>query len=204
MVLTPMLSPSARLIGDLTLACLAPERFMIFGSGVAEAFHMRWFESRCPERGVTVRPLAAHLGGFAIAGPRARELLARLTTEDVSAEAFRFFAVRHMAVAMAPALVARVSFTGELGYEIYLEASYQAAVYDALLAPAGTWAFAISAAAPACAAAREEFWRVAARVHAGLYPVSVGPRPLHRLRQKGDFVGREAARETSATRPSEP
>jgi dimethylglycine dehydrogenase len=133
MVLTPMLSPSARLMGDLTLACLDAERFMIFGSGVAEAFHMRWFESRCPERGVTVRPLMAHLGGFAIAGPRARELLARVTHEDVSAEAFRFFAVRRMAVAMAPALVARVSFTGELGYEIYVEAGYQVAVYDALL-----------------------------------------------------------------------
>jgi dimethylglycine dehydrogenase len=133
MVLTPMLSPSARLMGDLTLACLAPERFMIFGSGVAESFHLRWFEARLPDRGVTVRPMMAHLGGFAIAGPRARELLARLTAEDVSNEAFRFFAVRGMAIATAPALVARVSFTGELGYEIYLEAGYQAAVYDALL-----------------------------------------------------------------------
>jgi dimethylglycine dehydrogenase len=134
MVLTPMLSPAARLMGDLTLACLGPERFMIFGSGAAEAFHMRWFESRQPERGVAVRPLAAHLGGFAIAGPRSRELLARVTTDDVSNETFRFFSVRRMTVAMAPALVARVSFTGELGYEIYLEAGYQAAVYDALLA----------------------------------------------------------------------
>jgi dimethylglycine dehydrogenase len=133
MVLTPMLSPSAKLMGDLTLACLGPERFMIFGSGVAEAFHMRWFESRLPERGVAVRPLAAHLGGFAITGPRARELLARLTDHDVSNEAFRFFSVRRMAVAGAPALVARVSFTGELGYEIYLDAGYQASVYDALL-----------------------------------------------------------------------
>jgi dimethylglycine dehydrogenase len=133
MVLTPMLSPNGRLMGDLTLACLAPDRFMIFSSGVAESFHMRWFESRLPERGVTVRPQAAHLGGFAIAGPRARELLARVTNEDVSNEAFRFFSVRRMEIAGAPALVARVSFTGELGYEIYLEAGYQVAVYDALL-----------------------------------------------------------------------
>jgi dimethylglycine dehydrogenase len=51
----------------------------------------------------------------------------------VSNEAFRFFSVRPMAVAGAPALVARVSFTGELGYEIYLEAGYQAVVYDALV-----------------------------------------------------------------------
>ena len=84
MVLSPMLSPNGRLLGDFTLARLAAERFMIFGSGVAEGFHMRWFESRLPERGVAVRPLAAHLGGFAIAGPSARDLLARLTTDDVS------------------------------------------------------------------------------------------------------------------------
>jgi dimethylglycine dehydrogenase len=94
---------------------------------------MRWLESRLPERGVTLRPLTAHLGGFAIAGPQARELLAKVTSEDVSAAAFRFFSVRPMTIAMAPALVARVSFTGELGYEIYLEAPYQAAVLDALL-----------------------------------------------------------------------
>ncbi len=133
MALSPMLSPNGRLLGDFTVARLADDRFMIFGSGVAEAFHLRWFESRLPEHDVAVRPLTAHLGGFAIAGPRARELLARVTTEDVSNEAFRFFSVRRMEVALAPALVARVSFTGELGYEIYLEAGYQAAVYDALL-----------------------------------------------------------------------
>lgn len=133
MVLSPMLSPNGRLMGDFTLARLADDRFMIFGSGVAEAFHMRWFEARLPARGVTVRPLASHLGGFAIAGPLARKLLARVTTEDVSGEAFRFFSVRRMAIGLAPALVARVSFTGELGYEVYLEAAYQAPVYDALV-----------------------------------------------------------------------
>jgi dimethylglycine dehydrogenase len=133
MALAPMLSPNGRLLGDFTVARLADDRFMVFGSGAAEAFHLRWFESRLPGHGVTVRPLTAHLGGFAIAGPHARGLLARVTTEDVSNEAFRFFSLRRMEVALAPALVARVSFTGELGYEIYLEAGYQAAVYDALL-----------------------------------------------------------------------
>jgi dimethylglycine dehydrogenase len=128
-----MLSPAGKLMGDFTVGRLADDRFMIFGSGAAEGFHMRWFESRLPERGVTLRPLTAHLGGFAIAGPQARELLAKVTSEDVSAAAFRFFSVRPMTIAMAPALVARVSFTGELGYEIYVEAGYQVAVYDALL-----------------------------------------------------------------------
>jgi dimethylglycine dehydrogenase len=82
---------------------------------------------------VSVRSRCADLLGFAIAGPRSRELLARVAGEDVSKDAFRFFAVREMDIGWAPAIVARVSFTGELGYEIYVDAGYQLAVYEALV-----------------------------------------------------------------------
>ena len=134
MVLTPMLSPRGRLMGDFTVGRLGPERFMIIGSGIAENFHMRWFEDHLPNGGVTVRPLSAEIAGFSIAGPNARELLSRVANEDVSKDAFRFFAIREMDIGCAPAIVARVSFTGELGYEIYVRTQYQLAVYEALLA----------------------------------------------------------------------
>ena len=194
MVLTPMLSPSGRLMGDLTLARLGPERFMIFGSGVAEAFHMRWFESRLPRaRGVTVRPLAAHLGGFAIAGPRSRELLARLTDEDVSAEAFRFFAIRRMQVAMAPALVARVSFTGELGYEIYLEAGYQLAVYDTLLRAGEDLGLRHFGGRALHALRLEKSFGAWLREYTPDYTPFQSGLARYIDWQKGDFVGRDAA-----------
>jgi dimethylglycine dehydrogenase len=133
MTLAPMLNARGRLMGDFTVSRLADERFMIVGSGAAEGFHMRWFEARLPERGVTVRPIATERVGFALAGPGSRDLLARLTDEDLSKSAFPFFHIRPMDVATVPALVARVSFTGELGFEIYVDATYELALYDALV-----------------------------------------------------------------------
>jgi dimethylglycine dehydrogenase len=132
LALTPMLAESGRLMGDFTVARLAPERFMIVGSGAAERFHMRWFESRLPPSGVSVRPVATERVGFAHAGPRSREVLSALTDEDLSAAAFRFFDIRRIDVGTVPARVARVSFTGELGFEIYVKADYQVALYEAL------------------------------------------------------------------------
>src|SRR5690606_31654372 len=132
--LSPMLNAKGRLMGDLTVSRLGPERFMIVGSGTAERFHLRWFEQHLPENGVAVRPVSTERLGFALAGPRSRELLARAANEDVSAAALPFFAIRPMDLGCAPVRVARISFTGELGFEIYFDAAYQIAVYDALLA----------------------------------------------------------------------
>ena len=106
---------------------------MIVGSSAAERFHARWFEAHLPKSGVGVRPISTERLGFALAGPRSRELLARVANEDVSAAALPFFGIRAMNVGCAPALVMRVSFTGELGFEIYVDAAYELAVYDALV-----------------------------------------------------------------------
>ena len=133
MVLSPMLNPRGTLIGDFTLAKLGPERFLILGSGPAEAYHMRWFRQHMPADGVSLRSLRTELMGLSIAGPKARELLSRVTTEDVGNEAFRFMAIRPMEIGLAPALVGRITFTGDLGYEIWMKPDYQLAIYDALL-----------------------------------------------------------------------
>ncbi len=132
--LAPMLGPSGKLMGDFTVSRLGDERFMIVGSGAAERFHVRWFEDHLPDQGVRVRPVTTERVGFALAGPRSRELLARLTDQDLSSAAFPFFHIRPIDVATVPALVARVSFTGELGFEIYADAAYELALYDALVA----------------------------------------------------------------------
>ena len=131
--LSPMLSPKGRLMGDLTVARLGPERFMIVGSGAAERFHQRWFAEHLPKSGVAVRPISTERPGFALAGPKSRELLARVANEDVSAAALPFFTIRRMDIGCTSALVARVSFTGELGFEIYVDAEDELATYDALV-----------------------------------------------------------------------
>ena len=127
--LTPMLSPKGRLIGDFTVSCLNDETFHLTASYGAQAFHMRWFE-RNEGPDVTVENISDRLTGFQIAGPRAREVLAACTRDDVAA--MRFMDVRKMTVGMADCLVQRVSYTGDLGFEIYCDPMVQRALWQAL------------------------------------------------------------------------
>ena len=116
----------------------APERFQLTASYAAQAFHMRWFEAHRPAGGGGGRPVrnvSLERVGFQIAGPRARDVLAAATpSADVSSRALRFFDAREMEVGLVPALVCRISYTGDLGYEIYVDSDHQVALYQAFAA----------------------------------------------------------------------
>ena len=106
MTLAPMLKEDGRLIGDFTLANLGAEGFFIIGSGVAEEYHQRWFAQHLPADGsVQFCARTSVLVGLAIAGPRSRELLSRVTRVDVSSSAFRFMSIQRLQVGMVSALV---------------------------------------------------------------------------------------------------
>ncbi|MBT7615233.1 MAG: FAD-dependent oxidoreductase [Alphaproteobacteria bacterium] len=132
LVLTPMLTPKGKLYGDLTVACLAEDHFVLFGSGAMQEAHRRWFEGRLPESGVTYRNRTNELHGIALSGPNSRELLSRITRTDVSAEALKFRDTRLMFVGGVPVHLNRVSFSGELGYEIYTEPQYLLRLSEAI------------------------------------------------------------------------
>jgi dimethylglycine dehydrogenase len=118
--LTPMLADSGKIIGDFTVSCLSETEFQVTASYGAQGWHGRWFEQHM-EEGVTVENISDARSGFQIAGPKARELLARVTRSDVSNDAFRFMDVRRMTVGMANCIVQRVSYTADLGYEIFTD-----------------------------------------------------------------------------------
>lgn len=134
--LTPMLAPSGRLMGDLTTLCLAPDRYLIFGSGYLQAWHQRWFAAQLAGSDAAVRNLSEDMGGLALIGPRSRELLARLTRENVGPPGLKFMMHSEMDLGLAPARVARLSVTGELGFEIHVPAQYLGPLY-ARVAEAG-------------------------------------------------------------------
>ena len=135
MTLAPMLKEDGRVIGDFSLACLAENDFFIVGSGLAENYHMRWFLSHLPADGsVEVKAEGLSVTGLTIAGPHARDVLAKLTAEDVSHASFGFMAIRQMDLGMVPALVGRVSYTGDLGYEIWVKPEYQRRLFDDIMA----------------------------------------------------------------------
>ena len=131
--LTPMLLESGKLNGDLTVACIDDETYYLFGSSVAQNMHLRWFEMHLEGvQDVVYKNMTDDFHGIAISGPNSRELLTRLTREDVSSEAFKFRDIRDTFVGGVPALCVRISFTGELGYEIYVAPQYQLKLFEAI------------------------------------------------------------------------
>jgi len=118
--LTPMLSPKGKIIGDFTVTCMSETEFQITGSYGAQDQHQRWFEKNL-EAGVSVENVSDRITGFQIAGPNARELLARVTRADVSNAAFKFMDAKQITIGMVDCLVQRVSYTGDLGYEIFCD-----------------------------------------------------------------------------------
>ena len=131
--LTPMLLESGKLNGDLTVACIDDETYYLFGSSVAQNMHLRWFEMHLEGvQDVVYQNMTDDFHGIAISGPNSRELLSRLTREDVSSEAFKFRDIRDTFVGGVPALCVRISFTGELGYEIYVAPQYQLKLFEAI------------------------------------------------------------------------
>jgi dimethylglycine dehydrogenase len=130
--LSPMLTPKGKLYGDLSIACLGDNEFLLFGSGAAQEMHLRWFEMHLDGYDVAYRNESSQWHGIALSGPNSRELLSRISRDDVSAEGFKFRDVRRTFVGGVPAVLARLSFSGELGFEMYVAPEYQLKLYDAI------------------------------------------------------------------------
>ncbi|UOA27494.1 FAD-dependent oxidoreductase [Pseudosulfitobacter sp. DSM 107133] len=124
--LTPMLSEKGKLIGDFTMSCLSEKEFLLTASYGSQNYHFRWFNSHL-EDGVHVENISDKRNGFQIAGPKARDVLAACTLADISD--MKFLDVRRMTVGMTDCIVQRVSYTGDLGYEIYCDPMGQRALW---------------------------------------------------------------------------
>lgn len=132
--LAPMLSPQGRLKGDLTLFNWGDGTWWIMGSYYLRAWHMRWFADQIDiGQKVAVRDVSDDIVGFSLSGPRAREVLARVTPQDVSAVALPFMGCGEIDVGLIRARIGRISVTGELGYEIHCRASEHIALRRTLL-----------------------------------------------------------------------
>lgn len=129
--LSPMLNEKGYLIGDFTIMNLSDGQFQLTASYSAQAFHQRWFEQHL-QAGVEISNVSLDKIGFQIAGPKSRDLLSRVTDLDVSNDSFRFLDVKSMRIGRIDAQVARVSYTGDLGYEIYVDTDLQVLLYDIL------------------------------------------------------------------------
>jgi dimethylglycine dehydrogenase len=131
--LTPLIGKRGGIAGDFTVTRLGDDEFMVIGSGMAERFHQRFFKAVPLPEATTFRSRTEELCGFNVAGPSSRDLLQRLTNDDLSNEAFPFMQSRRIAVAGIDVVALRVSFTGDLGWELHCRAADQVGLYSALL-----------------------------------------------------------------------
>jgi dimethylglycine dehydrogenase len=133
--LTAMLNHHGRIMGEFSVARLDDDTFVLFSSLGATESHRRWFLHHMPtEPGFTFEVLGQRMVGLSLAGPRSRDVLSAATSFDVSAENVRFMDVRRFDVGMAPCTVGRMTYTGDLGYEIWTTPEYQRHVFDTLMA----------------------------------------------------------------------
>jgi dimethylglycine dehydrogenase len=131
--LTPLISKRGGVAGDFTVTMLGEDDFLVVGSGMAERFHQRFFKALPLPGGTTFRSMTQAMCGFNVAGPKSREMLSRLTNSDLSNAAFPFMRSRRITVAGVEVAAIRVSFTGDLGWELHCAQEDQTALYTALL-----------------------------------------------------------------------
>ncbi len=132
--LAPLIGVHGGIAGDFTVTRLGEEEFMMVGSGMAERYHRRFFNMVPLPAGTTFASKTEEICGFNIAGPKSRELLQRTTNADLSTEAFPFMRSKRIEVAGITVIAIRISFTGDLGWELHCNVEDQVRLYEALLA----------------------------------------------------------------------
>ena len=177
------------------------QEWLILGSGIAEQFHMRWFESHLPGDGsVSVAAVGLKRVGLAIAGPSARAVLEKVTRADVSNGAFPFMAIRAIDIGMAPCLVGRVSYTGDLGYEIWMAPEYQRHVFETLLKAGEAFGMGLFGSRALNSLRLEKNYGSWAREYRPIYgPVEAGLDRFVAYGKPADFIGKAAALEEKRT-----
>ncbi|MBZ9676076.1 FAD-dependent oxidoreductase [Mesorhizobium sp. ES1-1] len=205
-VLTPMLNEFGKLIGDFTIAKAGEDRFMIWGSSAAQKYHMRWFEKHLPKDGPRESEVRIHrfdqtLVGLSIAGPRSRDLLQKLVDVDISTTAFRFMDFREMAVGGAPCMVNRITYTGDLGYEIWMAPAYQRLVYKAIKDAGEEFGLVDFGMRALLSMRLEKNFPTWYRELRPIYGPFEGSMDRFIKLEKNDFIGREAAAREHANGP---
>ena len=131
---TPWLDEAGRLQADLTVTKLDPERFWVVASDTAHRHVETWLRRHIPEGAhAVVTDVTSGHAQINVQGPRSRELLQSLTGADLSHEGFPFRTAREIEIGYARVLCIRITYLGELGYELYVPAEQGTHVYDLLL-----------------------------------------------------------------------
>ena len=190
---TTMLTPRGGIKCDLTVTRLGTERFLVVTGGAMGLHDLDWIRSHLPDdRSVSVADVSSGQCCLGLWGPRSRELLSRVCEDDVSDAGFPYMTAKPITIGEIPSLALRISYVGELGWEIYAPAEQGLRLWDALW-EAGRPLGVIAAGGGAFDSLRlEKGYRLWGNdIHTEYNPYEAGIGFAVKMR-KGDFVGREA------------
>ena len=190
---TSVLNDGGGIVSDLTVTRLADDRFMVMTSTGYGYRDLKWLRDHMPDDGsVSIEDVSNDLGCLCLWGPRAREIVSAVSGDDFSNEAFPYRGARYVTIGGVPALAVRLSYVGELGWELYVPWEHGEEVWDALW-EAGRPHGMIAAGTAAFTSMRiEKGYRLwGADIHTEYTPYEAGlgfaVRP-----NKGEFIGRDA------------
>ena len=193
---TSVLDERGGIVCDLTVTRLADDRFMVMTSTGYGYHDLKWLRDHMPDDGsVSVEDVSNDLGCLCLWGPRAREVVTAASRDDFSNEAFPYRGARHVTIGGVPVLAVRLSYVGELGWELYVPNDRGADLWDALW-EAGRPHGLIAVGAAAFTSMRiEKGYRLwGTDIHTEYNPYEAGLGFAVRL-NKGDFIGRDALAE---------
>jgi len=129
--LTAMLNKEGKIVGEFSVSRIGDEEFFLFGSQAAEVHHPRWFLAHLPKNSqIRFETLALSMLGLTVAGPRSRDVLQKLTATSLATSDFPFMSFRRVNIGHAPVWLSRMTYTGDLGYEIWVAPEYQRYLFD--------------------------------------------------------------------------
>ncbi|GIV70668.1 FAD-dependent oxidoreductase [Caldilinea sp.] len=199
-IYTSLLNARGGIQADLTVVRLGEERFWVITGGALLPRDLAWLERHAPTDGsVQIVDASSAYTAVGLWGPNARRVLEKVTDADVSNAAFPYYTAQEIEIGAIPATALRLSYAGELGWELHTRTEFAAALWDALW-EAGRAFEMIAAGAGAFDSLRlEKGYRLWGQdLHPDDTPFEAGLEWAVRL-DKGDFIGRQALLQAKAS-----
>jgi dimethylglycine dehydrogenase len=192
-------------VAEMTVSQVAECRYWLMAAASAERHDEHWLRSHLPPaHRVALANVTARFGSLVVVGPRSRELLSRVTSADLSNAAFPWLSVRTIRVADVDVLAMRLSYVGELGWELHVQNEALEAVYERLLAVGREFALAHAGLYAIESLRLEKCYRSwKADLSCEYSPLTSSLQRFVCLDKTADFIGREALRQEAARGPRE-
>ncbi|CAO2592957.1 Dimethylglycine dehydrogenase, mitochondrial [Lemmus lemmus] len=196
-----MLTPKGRVYAELTVSHQSPGEFLLVTGSGSELHDLRWIEEAAVRGGynVEIQNLTDELGVLGVAGPYARRVLQKLTSENLSDDAFKFLQTKSLKMSDIPVTAIRISYTGELGWELYHRREDSAALYE-LIMNAGQQEGIDNFGTYALNALRLEkaFRAWGSEMNCDTNPLEAGLEYFVKLNKPADFLGKQALKQIKA------